>query len=132
MKSLICVKPGEFAWAEKEMPVESPGNSIIKLERLGICGTDYHAFDGNQPFFSYPRILGHEIAGEIIQTNSKVFKPGDRVTVSPYLFCGKCIACRNGKTNCCVAMNVIGVHADGGMQEFISIPDHLLIPGDDV
>ena len=130
MKSLICVKSGEFAWAEKEMPVESLSNSIIKLERLGICGTDYHAFDGNQPFFSYPRILGHEIAGEIIQTNNKVFKPGDRVTVSPYLFCGQCIACRNGKTNCCVAMNVIGVHADGGMQEFISIPDHLLIPGD--
>jgi 2-desacetyl-2-hydroxyethyl bacteriochlorophyllide A dehydrogenase len=129
MKSLICVKPGEFALVETKKPQETPGHSILKLERIGICGTDYHAYDGNQPFFSYPRILGHEIAGSIEQTDSELFKVGDRVTVSPYIYCGKCIACRNSKTNCCVAMNVIGVHSDGGMQEYISVPDHLLIHG---
>ncbi|WP_432710350.1 zinc-binding alcohol dehydrogenase family protein [Pedobacter sp.] len=130
MKRLICVNPGQFEYAETQEPQWSPGNSIIKMERLGICGTDYHAFDGNQPFFTYPRILGHEIAGKIVQTSSKAFQVGDRVTVSPYIYCGKCIACRNSRTNCCTAMNVIGVHSDGGMQEYISIPDHLLIHGD--
>ncbi|MBG6234098.1 2-desacetyl-2-hydroxyethyl bacteriochlorophyllide A dehydrogenase [Pedobacter sp. CAN_A7] len=129
MKSLICVKPGEFAMVETKEPLENAGHSILRLERLGICGTDYHAFGGNQPFFNYPRILGHEIAGRIEQTGSELFKVGDRVTVSPYIYCGKCIACRNSKTNCCVSMNVIGVHSDGGMQEYISVPNHLLIHG---
>jgi 2-desacetyl-2-hydroxyethyl bacteriochlorophyllide A dehydrogenase len=129
MKSLVCVEPGKFAWVSTEKPKEIPGHSIIKMERLGICGTDYHAFGGNQPFFSYPRILGHEIAGKIEQTESALFEVGDRVTVSPYIYCGTCIACRNSKTNCCVSMNVIGVHSDGGMQEYLSVPDHLLIHG---
>ena len=129
MKSLICVKPGEFELVETKRPQKAKGHSILKMERLGICGTDYHAYGGNQPFFSYPRILGHEIAGRIEQTDSELFKVGDKVTVSPYIYCGKCIACRNAKTNCCVSMNVIGVHSDGGMQEYIAVPDHLIIHG---
>jgi len=96
---------------------------------LGICGTDYHAFSGRQPFFSYPRILGHEIAGEVVETTDD---PGSiqarsLVSVIPYVHCNRCIACRGGKTNCCAHLEVIGVHRDGAMQEFIEVPNENLI-----
>ena len=85
--------------------------------------------EGNQPYFTYPRILGHELAAVIdsIGENSDSLKAGDPVAILPYMECGECIACRVGKTNCCTQLNVIGVHSDGGMQEWISVPaDHLV------
>lgn len=130
MKALICKTPGEFSYIEKDIPVAGQNNVLLKMKRLGICGTDYHAFEGTQPFFDYPRVLGHEIAAEVVKSCSSSFKPGDLVTVSPYFSCGICIACRNGKTNCCVNIKVFGVHIDGAMQEYISVPASTLIAGE--
>src|SRR6478609_5782158 len=109
MEVLVCTTPGEFAYQQAEKPALTPGNTIIKIKRIGICGTDLHAFEGTQPFFNYPRILGHELAAEIveIETNNE-FAGGDKVTFSPYFYCGKCIACRNGLTNCCADIKVFG------------------------
>jgi len=130
MKTLICKSPGEFGYEERNIPVPGPGEILLKMKMLGICGTDYHAFDGTQPFFEYPRILGHEIAAEIADApKGSRFKTGDLVTVSPYFSCGKCIACRRGKTNCCTDINVFGVHIDGAMQEYISVPSSAVVPG---
>jgi 2-desacetyl-2-hydroxyethyl bacteriochlorophyllide A dehydrogenase len=129
MKTIVCIKPDEFQLTETEVPVAHAGEVLVRIKRIGICGTDLHAFKGNQPFFSYPRILGHELSGivEAIGGNVSDFKAGDQVTVMPYLECGTCIACRTGKTNCCTSMRVLGVHIDGGMREFMAIPaDHLL------
>jgi 2-desacetyl-2-hydroxyethyl bacteriochlorophyllide A dehydrogenase len=129
MKSIVCVQPDEFKLVETEVPVPQAGEARVRIKRIGICGTDLHAFKGNQPFFSYPRVLGHELSGivEAIGANVSDFNVGDQVAVMPYLECGTCIACRNGKTNCCTNMLVLGVHIDGGMREFIAIPaDHLL------
>jgi 2-desacetyl-2-hydroxyethyl bacteriochlorophyllide A dehydrogenase len=129
MKTIVCVKPDEFQLTETEVPVAQAGEVLVRMKRIGICGTDLHAYKGNQPFFSYPRILGHELSGivEAIGEHVSDFKAGDQVTVMPYLECGTCIACRNGKTNCCTSMRVLGVHMDGGMREFVAIPaDHLL------
>lgn len=106
-----------------------PGESLVRIKRIGICGTDLHAYKGNQPFFSYPRILGHELSGivEQIEGEAKGISVGDQVAFIPYLECGECIACMNGKTNCCTKMRVLGVHTDGGMREFIAVPtDHLI------
>lgn len=128
MKTLVCTKPGELNYIAKDMPLTSAGYSLLKVKRVGICGTDLHAFDGTQPYFNYPRILGHELAAEIVNTDSTNLKPGDVVTLIPYINCGKCIACRNGKTNCCVQMQVLGVHTDGGMTEYIQVPTRLLLP----
>lgn len=102
----------------------------MKIKKVGICGTDFHAYAGNQAFFSYPRILGHELASQVIEieNNDNGIKEGDNVVVMPYLSCKKCIACKNGKTNCCVNMKVLGIHTDGGMQEKIAVPANLLIP----
>ncbi|AOM78385.1 zinc-binding alcohol dehydrogenase family protein [Pedobacter steynii] len=130
MKTLICKKPGEFGYEERAIPVPGPDEILLRMKMLGICGTDYHAFDGTQPFFEYPRILGHEISAEVanVPEGSK-FNVGDLVTVSPYFSCGKCIACRRGKTNCCTAIKVFGVHIDGAMQEYISVPLSAVVPG---
>ena len=123
MKLLSCLSPGEFEYQEAEMPKVSKGRAIVKIKRVGICGTDLHAFEGSQPYFSYPRILGHELAGEVvdIEENNEISK-GDQVTVIPYFSCGTCVACRNGKPNCCQKISVFGVHEDGGMREFVSVP----------
>jgi 2-desacetyl-2-hydroxyethyl bacteriochlorophyllide A dehydrogenase len=131
MKALICKSPGEFVYIEKHAPFAKENDVLLRMKRLGICGTDYHAFGGTQPFFDYPRILGHEIAAEVVEaTDQNSFKPGDQVTISPYFSCGICIACRNGKTNCCVNMKVFGVHVDGAMQEYISVPADAVVAGE--
>ena len=129
MKSIVCTKPFEFNVNEVDKPVRGSGQALVRMHRIGVCGTDLHAFEGHQPFFTYPRILGHELAGviESIGENAGGLQPGDPVAILPYMECGECIACRMGKTNCCAQLNVIGVHSDGGMQEWISIPaDHLV------
>ncbi|MGG3449132.1 zinc-binding alcohol dehydrogenase family protein [Domibacillus aminovorans] len=133
MKSLVCQQPDQFIMNETEIPSAKEGEALIRISRIGICGTDFHAYRGRQPFFSYPRVLGHELAGEIvtIQANSQNLIAGDQVTIIPYLECGKCIACRNGKPNCCTGLKVLGVHADGGMQEYMVVPiTHLMKTND--
>ncbi len=99
---------------------------MVKIRRIGICGTDYHAFGGNQPFFSYPRVLGHELGAEIVALGGSLpettLKIGDRVSVEPYLNCNDCQACRTGHPNCCERLRVLGVHTDGGMTEYINVP----------
>lgn len=129
MKSIICEAVNAWSREESEAPTLTHGHAIVKIKRIGICGTDQHAFRGNQPFFTYPRILGHELAGiiEEIGDNDLGFNRGDQVGVIPYLHCGGCVACRNGRTNCCTAMRVMGVHVDGGMRELLSVPvTHLI------
>lgn len=133
MKGIVCQEIGSFRMlADLPEPELSEGHAIIAIRRIGICGTDYHAFKGNQPFFHYPRILGHELSGVIERIGGQAgeLAVGDIVSVVPYLHCGQCIACRGGKTNCCVSMQVMGVHRDGGMRERISVPATHLIKAD--
>jgi 2-desacetyl-2-hydroxyethyl bacteriochlorophyllide A dehydrogenase len=133
MKSIVCHQINEFRSVDVEVPVPQPGETLVRVKRIGICGTDLHAFRGNQPFFSYPRVLGHELSGVIEKMNGEThgFSVGDQVAIIPYLECGTCIACRNGKPNCCTQIRVLGVHTDGGMREFIAVPtDHLIATND--
>lgn len=131
MKILTCTSPGSFEYSSQDNPVASKDHAIIRIKRIGICGTDLHAFEGTQPYFTYPRVLGHELSGELIDTdNANDFKKGETVTIIPYFNCGKCIACRNGTPNCCVNLKVFGVHIDGGMKEFISVPSSSLVHGE--
>lgn len=131
MKSLVCSKPGSFEYQVLEKPVLKPGNAIIKIKRIGICGTDLHAFEGTQPYFNYPRILGHELSGELVDfDDAPGFEKGEQVTFIPYFNCGNCIACRMGKPNCCTNIEVCGVHRDGGMVEYLSVPSSYLVHGE--
>ncbi|WP_276357369.1 zinc-binding alcohol dehydrogenase family protein [Cohnella caldifontis] len=125
MRGIVCEEIGSFRLRDDlPEPEAGLGEAIVRIRRVGICGTDLHAYQGNQPFFEYPRILGHELAGVIerIGENGEGLRAGDPVSVIPYLHCGSCVACRNGKTNCCTRMKVLGVHADGGMRERIAVP----------
>lgn len=130
MKYIVCEEPGTFLIKEKEAPVRKAKEALLKVNKVGICGTDLHAYSGNQAFFTYPRILGHELACEVVEIddNEKNIKAGDNVVVMPYLSCGTCVACRNGKTNCCTDIAVLGIHTDGGMQEHITVPSDILLP----
>lgn len=131
MKTLVCTSPGEFVFAEKTKPECGENMAIIKIKNIGVCGTDLHAFEGTQPYFSYPRILGHELSGELIEANKAAgFTQGEAVTFLPYFNCGHCIACRTGKPNCCVNIQVFGVHIDGGMCEYVCVPSDKLLHGE--
>lgn len=131
MKTLVCAEPRKFEYKESPVPLQSADHAIIKIKRIGVCGTDLHAFEGTQPFLSYPRILGHELAGELVSfDNAPGFKMGEMVSFIPYFSCAKCIACRMGKPNCCVSIQVCGVHIDGGMVEYLSVPSPSLLHGE--
>tara|TARA_B100001057_G_scaffold417473_1_gene436238 strand:- start:4754 stop:5761 length:1008 start_codon:yes stop_codon:yes gene_type:complete len=134
MKYIVCEKPGKFSMREKTVPQRDQNEALLKVNKVGICGTDIHAFAGNQPFFSYPRILGHELSCTVLEIgeNEKKISNGDNVIVVPYISCKNCIACNNGKTNCCTNISVLGVHKDGGMQEKISVPVDILLPAKDL
>ncbi|WP_145409564.1 zinc-binding alcohol dehydrogenase family protein [Paenibacillus xylanexedens] len=129
MRAVVCEEVEHLSLQDVPEPERTEHEAIVSIKRIGICGTDLHAYKGNQPFFTYPRILGHELAGVIeeIGQNEAGLQIGDTVSIIPYLHCGRCIACRSGKTNCCVAMQVMGVHVDGGMRERIAVPvSHIL------
>ena len=117
-------EPGNFLSRDAAVPDIPPGHARVRVRRIGVCGTDIHAFYGRQPFFEYPRILGHELGAEIVEINgnSNDFQPGDAVTIEPYLNNPESAASRKGKTNCCENLEVLGVHCDGGMRPYITVP----------
>src|SRR5438094_7155928 len=131
MKAIQLNEPGTLASILVPEPsAPAAGEALVRVHRIGVCGTDIHAYGGKQPFFSYPRILGHELGVEVIAIGEKVtnVKPGDKCSVEPYINCEKCIACRRGKPNCCTNIKVLGVHTDGGMREQFSLPARKLHP----
>ena len=134
MKVLICQKIKSLVWKIRERPVAGDDEALIKIKTVGICGTDIHAWAGNQPFFSYPRVLGHEICGEIIDAGKNIhnFNIGQQVAVIPYTSCQQCPACKSGRTNCCERISVIGVHQDGGFSEYLAVPAANLLPADGI
>ena len=134
MKTLVVAEPRNMVWQQREKPTPAAHEVLIKPITAGICGTDIHAWAGNQPFFSYPRVLGHELCGEVVALGRGVseFTVGQRVALIPYVSCQQCDACLSGKSNCCENISVIGVHQDGGFCEFLSVPASNLLAVDDV
>lgn len=130
MKAVVCRSPGELVLEDRPEPGAPPaGWALVAVSHVGICGTDYHIFEGKHPFLAYPRIMGHEVSGTVIEVGEDVdLAVGEAVVVNPYLACGKCIACRQGKPNCCVMIEVLGVHRDGAMCEQILVPAQNLYP----
>jgi 2-desacetyl-2-hydroxyethyl bacteriochlorophyllide A dehydrogenase len=123
MKSLVLEQPGRFVAEDRAPPRAAGGEALVRVRAVGVCGTDFHAFRGEQPFFTYPRVLGHELAVEVLDAPpDSGLNPGDRCAVEPYLHCGACAACRRGRTNCCSNLRVMGVHVDGGLREIVAVP----------
>jgi threonine dehydrogenase-like Zn-dependent dehydrogenase len=130
MKAIKLEQPREIGLVELEKPIPGPGEALIKIKAAGICGSDIGAFRGTNSLVSYPRVIGHELAGvieSIPEDNPKGFKVGDKVIVDPYLYCGHCYPCRIRRTNCCTDLHVLGVHVDGGMAEYFCHPADMLV-----
>ena len=128
MNTLVCKSPGLFNYEEKSIPDLKKGYVLVQVKRVGICGTDLHAYKGTQPYFSYPRILGHELAGVVKDHNgSSLCANEEEITILPYFNCGNCVACNSNKENCCVHLQVFGVHMDGGMCEYIVVPENSIV-----
>jgi len=128
MRQILLTAPGEFLDLKVPRPVPSSGQALVRVHRVGVCGSDFHALAGRHPVYTYPRVLGHELAGEIVDVpdNTRGLRPGDRCAIEPYISCGQCRTCKVGRTNCCEQLRLIGVHVDGGMQGFLGVPIELL------
>ena len=130
MRTVILAEPGRFETASAPEPLPRPDEALVRVHRIGVCGTDIKAYAGMQPFFSYPRIIGHELGVEVISAPADQDRigEGDFCAVEPYRVCGKCHPCRVGRSNCCETLHVLGVHADGGMRPLICVPVAMLHP----
>jgi alcohol dehydrogenase len=125
MKTIVLEKPGVLTRTETPEPAApGPGEAMVKVHRMGICGTDISGFMGKMPFMSYPRILGHELGVEVLAVGPGVthVKAGDRCSIEPYINCQTCYACRRGAGNCCQNLKVLGVMTDGGLRERFNVP----------
>ncbi|MCF6410057.1 zinc-binding alcohol dehydrogenase family protein [Pseudalkalibacillus salsuginis] len=134
MKAIQVSEPGNISVVEVEEPKLEGSNQVkIRMRAMGICGSDMHILHGENPFASYPRIIGHEVAGEVMEVGSSVSRVavGDKVVVEPMTSCGKCYACRQGRPNVCENVEVYGVHREGGGREVIVIPEDLVHKVDD-
>ena len=133
VRTVICNKPGELELIERERPAPTSGYTLVKVSRVGICGTDLHIFGGKHPFLEYPRVMGHEFSGVVVESlGDGMLAEGTNVIVNPYMACGDCRACRKNKPNCCTNIQVLGVHVDGALQEYLTVPNRALIPYDNM
>jgi 2-desacetyl-2-hydroxyethyl bacteriochlorophyllide A dehydrogenase len=127
LRAIVCEEPHKLRVGTRQEPIPAQDEVLIRIRRVGLCGTDYHIFSGKHPYLEYPRVMGHELAGMVESPSGASFKSGQIVTVNPYLACGGCIACRKGKPNCCTSIKVLGVHTDGGMCELVTVPKTAVI-----
>ena len=131
MKAIVLEQPGRFIHRDLDEPTNpAPGEAIVRVHRVGICGSDISGYLGKMPFYSYPRIPGHELGVEVVAVGEGVanVRPGDRCSVEPYMNCQQCQACRRGASNCCQNLKVLGVHTDGGMRPKFTVPARKLHP----
>jgi len=129
IKAVYINKPGEIETRLVDYPLKKEHEVLIKVDAAGVCGSDIGAFRGINPLVTYPRVIGHEVVGRVIEAGEGMpadIKIGDRVILDPYIYCGKCYPCSIGRTNCCEHLQVIGVHVDGAMQEVVAHPAHLI------
>ncbi|WP_413993062.1 zinc-binding alcohol dehydrogenase family protein [Labrys okinawensis] len=131
MRALSCEEPGRLRIIERDEPSAGEGDVLVRIRHVGVCGTDYHIFHGNQPYLSYPRVIGHELGGEVVTAPAgSSLRQGQIVSIMPTLYCGRCRACLAGKTNCCQRLEVLGVHRDGGACDYIAVPEANVIPAE--
>jgi alcohol dehydrogenase len=131
MRAVLLERPQSFVIADLPEPSSpGPGEAMVRVHRVGICGSDISGYLGKMPFYSYPRIPGHELGVEVVAVGQGVtnIKPGDKCSVEPYINCGHCHACLHGHSNCCKQLKVLGVHTDGGMRPRFIVPAKKLHP----
>ncbi len=135
MRAVVTSAPGVMELRDVPDPSPGPGEARVDLTAIGLCGSDFHLFDGSHPYAHFPQVQGHELVGVVADLPvgyRGTVRTGDAVAIEPLLWCGNCFACRRGRTNCCAELRVLGAHAPGGLTESISVPAHLLHPTGDL
>ena len=131
MRQIVLEQPRLFQSHMAPPVVRKPNEALVRIQRIAICGSDWHAYDGNQPNYSYPRIIGHELSCEVLEAPPGAgIRPGDRCAIEPHFSCGTCRPCRLNRPNCCESMQVFGVHVDGGMRGLAAVPVERLYKSD--
>ena len=132
MRQIVLQEPRKLKGQIAPAPLRKPSEALVRIHRVAICGSDWHAYDGNQPNYSYPRIIGHELSCEVLEApeNGRGIRPGDRCAIEPHFSCGACRPCLLNRPNCCENMQVFGVHVDGGMQGLAAVPVERLYKSD--
>ncbi|MFB9408886.1 zinc-binding dehydrogenase [Dactylosporangium matsuzakiense] len=134
-RSAVTLAPGRLELRTVETPSPSPGRAVVRVEAVGLCGSDYHIFDGTHPYAVFPQVQGHEMAGVVAALPADGGGPlavGDRVVVNPLRGCGHCFPCRRGRPNCCVDVTVMGVQIPGGLADHVAVPLGQLVPAGDL
>ena len=121
MRALSLTAPGDVRVTNIPVPPDGTGELLLRVEMVGLCGTDLNSFRGSNPLISYPRVLGHEVAATVVEGSAGI-AAGTRVTVAPYTNCGRCASCRRGRTNACQFNQTLGVQRDGALTEFLRVP----------
>ncbi len=131
MKAVFISEPNKIEVKEVPMPEVKPGEALLKIKHVGICGADVSSYTGNQPFTTYPRIPGHEFSAEIVEVpdNDLGLKKGMIVTANPYFNCGTCYSCKRGFVNCCTDNQTMGVQRDGAFCEYVAMPIERIYDG---
>ena len=124
MKQIVLLEPGVFEERNAPQPSVGPGEALVRIHRIGVCGSDLNAFKGEHPAYSFPRVLGHELGVEVVEVgqNNSGIQPGDRCAIESFYSCGHCRGCSAGRTNCCENLKYLGIHIDGGMQPLLNVP----------
>lgn len=128
MKAVIVEKPEKIMVVERDIPVIMDDQVLIQVKAAGICGSDVGIYHGKNAFATYPRVVGHEFVGEVVKVGNTVknVSVGDHVAVDPVVSCGHCYACKAGRHNVCSSLEVMGVHRDGGYQEYVAVNQNQL------
>jgi L-gulonate 5-dehydrogenase len=135
MLTVMTTAPGVMEVQEADPPAPGPGQALVAVEAVGLCGSDFHLYDGKHPYARFPQVQGHEFVGHVESFGSGYegpLAPGDRVVIEPLIACRQCFACRRGRYNCCVRLQVMGAHVPGGLREFAAIPAAQLHPVGDM
>lgn len=135
MKVAVTIAPGQMEIQETGRPVPAGGQALLAIEAVGLCGSDFHLYDGRHPYARFPQVQGHEIVARIETFGPGYDGPlaaGDRVVVEPLNPCQRCFACRRGRYNCCVSLQVMGAHIPGALCEFAAVPAARLYPVGDM
>ncbi|MBL7253241.1 zinc-binding dehydrogenase [Paractinoplanes lichenicola] len=117
-RRVVTLAPGRMELRTGPIPVPPPGHALLRVEAVGLCGSDYHIFDGTHPYAVFPQVQGHEFVGLV---------DGERMVVDPLRGCGKCFPCTRGRPNCCVDVTVLGVQAPGGLADHVVVPSGQLV-----
>lgn len=130
MLQQVMTAPYEIEFREVEMPKAAPGQAVLRIRRIGVCGSDIHVYHGKHPFTSYPVTQGHEVSGEIVELGEGVdgLRVGQKVTIEPQVVCGKCHPCRHGKYNLCENLKVMGFQTTGTASEYFAVDAAKITP----